>query len=340
MDPMTIGGSRSGAGDKTICLAVSPALKAMGVKNRCRVFEIPPGIDYIMAEPRMQKYIDYSAEIYGIYLRYISKDDIHVYSVDEAFLDVSPYLSAYGMTARETGKMLMKEIRKELGIRATCGIGTNLYLTKIALDILAKHAPDFFGELDGDSYQEQLWNHRPLTDFGGLGEDGFKLQNIGIDTMKAGPTDGLSVFHFSVSMPNFCTIMPGAENRLRMQDIKNYRAETTSRTSGQVLMRDYSYEEGKLILKEMVDQLCLQLTKDHQKDSIHDCVHRVFQQVAGTACTGGCFSFRAHRFFRKVDCGNDSGYTKVVNPGHSHSAIQHLLQSPAIRRIVYPVNVG
>ena len=121
--------------DKTICLAVSPALKAMGVKNRCRVFEIPPEIDYIMAEPRMQKYIDYSAEIYGIYLRYISKDDIHVYSVDEAFLDVTPYLSAYGMTARETGKMLMGEIRKELGIRATCGIGTNLYLTKIALDI-------------------------------------------------------------------------------------------------------------------------------------------------------------------------------------------------------------
>ena len=171
--------------DKTICLAVSPALKAMGVKNRCRVFEIPPGIDYIMAEPRMQKYIDYSAEIYGIYLRYISKDDIHVYSVDEAFLDVSPYLSAYGMTARETGKMLMGEIRKELGIRATCGIGTNLYLTKIALDILAKHAPDFIGELDEESYRRQLWNHRPLTDFWRIGrKTASKLQNIGIDSMR------------------------------------------------------------------------------------------------------------------------------------------------------------
>ena len=169
-----------------------------------------------MAEPRMQKYIDYSAEIYGIYLRYISKDDIHVYSVDEAFLDVSPYLSAYGMTARETGKMLMKEIRKELGIQATCGIGTNLYLTKIALDILAKNAPDFIGELDEDSYRRQLWNHRPLTDFWRIGnKTASKLQNIGIDTMrKLAHTDVDYLYSISVSMPNFCTIMPGAENRL------------------------------------------------------------------------------------------------------------------------------
>lgn len=253
--------------DKTICLAVSPALKAMGVKNRCRVFEIPPGIDYIMAEPRMQKYIDYSAEIYGIYLRYISKDDIHVYSVDEAFLDVSPYLSAYGMTARETGKMLMKEIRKELGIRATCGIGTNLYLTKIALDILAKHAPDFIGELDEGSYRRQLWNHRPLTDFWRIGrKTASKLQNIGIDTMrKLAHTDVDYLYSiFGIDAELLYDHAWGREP-VTMQDIKNYRAETTSRTSGQVLMRDYSYEEGKLILKEMVDQLCLQLTKDHQK---------------------------------------------------------------------------
>ena len=231
--------------DKTICLAVSPALKAMGVKNRCRVFEIPPGIDYIMAEPRMQKYIDYSAEIYGIYLRYISKDDIHVYSVDEAFLDVSPYLSAYGMTARETGKMLMKEIRKELGIQATCGIGTNLYLTKIALDILAKNAPDFIGELDEDSYRRQLWNHRPLTDFWRIGnKTASKLQNIGIDTMrKLAHTDVDYLYSiFGIDAGLLYDHAWGREP-VTMQDIKNYRAETTSRTSGQVLMRDYSYEE-------------------------------------------------------------------------------------------------
>ena len=111
--------------DKTICLAVSPAMKALGVRNRCRVFEIPKNIDYIMAVPRMQKYLDYSAEVYGIYLKYISKDDIHVYSVDEAFMDVTEYLNLYYMTARQLGQQIMDDIDKTLNIRATCGIGSN-----------------------------------------------------------------------------------------------------------------------------------------------------------------------------------------------------------------------
>ena len=123
--------------DKTICLAVSPSMKALGVRNRCRVFEIPKNIQYIMAEPRMQKYIDYAARIYGIYLRYISKDDIHVYSIDEAFLDVTSYLRHYHLSPKEMAIMLMNKITEEVGVRATCGIGTNLYLAKIALDITA-----------------------------------------------------------------------------------------------------------------------------------------------------------------------------------------------------------
>ena len=163
--------------------------------------------------------------------------------------------------------MLMEEIRKELGIRATCGIGTNLYLTKIALDILAKHAPDFIGELDEESYRRQLWDHRPLTDFWRIGrKTASKLQNIGIDTMgKLAHTDVNYLYSiFGIDAELLYDHAWGREP-VTMQDIKNYRAETTSRTSGQVLMRDYSYEEGKLILKEMVDQLCLQLTKDRQK---------------------------------------------------------------------------
>ena len=155
--------------EKTICLAVSPAMKALGVKNRCRVFEIPKGIDYIMAQPRMQLYIDYSAKIYGIYLKYISKEDIHVYSIDEVFMDVTEYLSLYGMTAKELGIRIMQDIFDTVGIRATCGIGTNLYLAKIALDITAKHAKDFIGELDEESYKRTLWHHRPLTDFWRVG---------------------------------------------------------------------------------------------------------------------------------------------------------------------------
>ena len=131
---------------KTICLAVSPALKAQGVSGRARVFEIPDTLDYIMAPPRMAKYVEYSAWIYSIYLRYFSKDDIHVYSIDEAFMDVTGYLALYDCTARELGERIRAEVLDEVGIPATCGIGPNLYLAKLALDITAKHSPDFFGE--------------------------------------------------------------------------------------------------------------------------------------------------------------------------------------------------
>ena len=125
----------------TLCLAITPAMKKLGIKNRCRLGEIPPSIQYITAPPRMQKYIDYSAEIYSIYLHYIAKEDIHVYSVDEAFMDVTPYLSLYRVSARELGLRIMQEIYDRTGIRSACGVGSNLYLAKIALDITAKPSP-------------------------------------------------------------------------------------------------------------------------------------------------------------------------------------------------------
>ena len=155
--------------EKTICLAVSPALKQMGVPNRCRVFQIPKEIPYKMAPPRMQLYIDYAAEIYGVYLKYIAKEDIQVYSIDEAFLDVTDYLHLYQMTAVELGRKIMQDILDTTKIPAACGVGTNLYLAKVALDILAKHETDRIAYLDEARYREKLWKHKPLTDFWRVG---------------------------------------------------------------------------------------------------------------------------------------------------------------------------
>ena len=187
LDPMTtnlvVADPERGGG--TLCLAISPSMKKLGVKNRCRVYEIPGNIEYITAPPRMQLYIDYMARIYSVYLDYISPDDIHVYSIDEAFLYISPYLRKYDMSPREMAQFLMDRVSMEVGVRATCGIGTNLYLTKIALDIISKHAPDFIGYLDEKLYIEKLWNHRPLTDFWRIGPGiQARLARIGIHDME------------------------------------------------------------------------------------------------------------------------------------------------------------
>lgn len=249
--------------EKTICLAITPAMKALGIKNRCRVFEIPQGIDYITAPPRMQKYIDYSAEIYGIYLKYISKEDIHVYSIDEVFMDVTDYLPLYHMTARQLGQQIMSDVYDSLGIRATCGIGSNLYLCKVALDITAKHSPDFIGELDEQSYQKTLWNHRPLTDFWRVGAGTVnRLASVGIMTMGdiAHADEDLLYHLFGVDAELLIDHAWGRES-CTMKDIKEYKAQNNGLSSGQVLMRDYSFEEGRIVVKEMMDLLCLDLVE-------------------------------------------------------------------------------
>lgn len=263
LDPMTTNlvvadPSRS---DKTICLAVSPSMKKLGVRNRCRVFEIPKSIKYIMAVPRMQKYIDYAANIYGIYLRYIAPEDIHVYSIDEAFIDVTPYLHKYKKTPKEMAEWFMGFIWKEIGIRATAGVGTNLYLTKIALDIISKHAPDFIGVLDEESYREQLWDHQPLTDFWRIGPGTARtLASLGIFTMRqiCAFDEDILYRRFGVDAELLIDHAWGRESTT-MADIKNYKPETKSLTQGQVLMRDYSFEEGRIVMREMVEQLALDL---------------------------------------------------------------------------------
>ncbi|MBQ8803852.1 MAG: Y-family DNA polymerase [Tyzzerella sp.] len=249
--------------EKTICLAVSPALKALGIPGRCRVFEIPQGIDYIMAPPRMQLYIDYAAEIYSIYLKYIAKEDIHVYSIDEVFMDVTDYLAMYQMTAKELGITIMQDVHRSTGITATCGIGTNLYLAKIALDITAKHVEDHIGILDEESYRKTLWNHRPLTDFWRVGKGIAKrLESQGIYTMGqlAKADEDMLYRMFGVDAELLIDHAWGRETTL-MSDIKAYKAKTNSISSGQVLSRDYNFEEGKLIAKEMADLLALELVE-------------------------------------------------------------------------------
>lgn len=252
--------------DKTICLAVSPSLKAKGVKNRCRLFEIPKNLDYIIAPPRMQKYINYAARIYGVYLRYLSKDDIYVYSIDEAFLDVTDYLKLYQKTPREMAKFLMDEVEKRVGVRATAGVGTNLYLAKIALDIIAKHAKDFIGELDEKSYQEKLWTHRPLTDFWRVGPGiARKLASHRIFTMgDLARADEDTLYRlFGVDAELLIDHAWGREP-VTIADIKKYHSKEHSYSSGQVLPRDYSAKETALIVREMTRELCLRLTREHK----------------------------------------------------------------------------
>ncbi len=257
--------------DRTVCLAVSPSMKALGVPGRCRVYEIPPGIDYIMAPPRMQLYLDYSAEIYGIYLKYIAKEDIHPYSIDEVFMDVTEYLPMYQMSAEALTRTIVKDVYLMTGITATAGIGTNLYLAKIAMDILAKHMEvskglqqgiEFpIGILDERSYQKKLWDHKPLTDFWRIGvQTARKLGHMGIFTMEelAHADEQLLYRAFGVDAELLIDHAWGREST-KMADIKKYKPKSNSISSSQVLWCDYNFEDGELILKEMAESLCLEL---------------------------------------------------------------------------------
>lgn len=267
LDPMT---ALLAVADKerskgTICLAITPAMKALGIKNRCRIYEIPKHLNYIVAPPRMKRYIDISADIYGIYLSYVAKEDIHVYSIDESFLDVTTYLSLYGISAHDLALRIMGDIRGKLGLRATCGIGTNMYLAKVALDILAKHSPDYIAELTEETFKEQLWAHRPLTDFWRIGPGTQRrLNSLGMYTQG-----DIAIFPEKLLYKNFGVLAEylidhsWGREPCTMQEIKNYRTRSKSLSCGQVLMRDYSFEEALIIVKEMADELSLDMVAAH-----------------------------------------------------------------------------
>ena len=250
-------------GNGTICLAISPAMKALGVKNRCRLYEIPKGIKYITAMPHMKKYIKYNGDIYDIYLDYIDPQDIHVYSIDEAFLDVTDYLRIYHKSPRQFAKQLINEIAERTHIPSTVGIGTNLYLAKIALDIDAKKRADHIGWLNEDLYQEKLWHHRPLTDFWQIGRGiELRLQKLGIHDMAgiAKADESWMYKEFGINAELLIDHAWGRET-CTIADIKAHHSKTKSISSSQILFADYSYEKAKLVLKEMVFDACQKMMR-------------------------------------------------------------------------------
>ena len=246
---------------KTICLAISPAMKKLGIRNRCRVFEIPENLEYIMAPPRMQRYIDVSADIYAIYLKYVAKEDIYAYSIDEVFLDVSDYLSMYQMSAAQLADMITADVLQQTGITATCGIGTNMYLAKVALDISAKHIKGNVAFLNEDIYKKTLWDHRPITDFWRVGAGIAKrLERHGMYTMRDIAMAKEDVLYSLIGVDAELLIDHAwGKEPTTIAEIKAYKPKHNCLTSGQVLCSERSHEEGKLIVKEMVDLLCLEL---------------------------------------------------------------------------------
>ena len=268
--------------DKTICLAVSPALKAYGVPGRPRLFEVYERlrevkartgreVDFLIARPRMGRYVDVSAKIYAIYLRFVSPEDIHVYSIDEVFIDASKYLRPGGITARELAMRMIRKVLAETGITATAGVGTNLYLAKIAMDIVAKKAkPDADGvriaELDEAGFRRKLWDHLPLTDFWQTGPGTVaRLARLGVYTMgdlaRLSLRDEAPLYRaFGVNAELLIDHAWGKES-CTMADIKAYRPSETSLSTGQVLARPYTFEEARLVVREMAEELTMELTQ-------------------------------------------------------------------------------
>ena len=245
----------------TVCLAISPHMKERGIRNRCRMWEIPKYVKPIIAKPRMILYMKYSAKIYKIFLKYISKDDIHVYSIDEAFLDITNYLSMYKKTPVELAKIIMKDIFDTTGITATCGIGTNLYLTKIALDITAKHVDSHIGYLNEQKFKRELWHHTPLTDFWGIGTGiENRLHKLHLkDMYDIAHCDEKKLYkEFGINARLIIDHAKGIET-CTIKDIKKYKPKSKSISNTQVLFRNYKFKEAKIVLTEMIDNLVLEL---------------------------------------------------------------------------------
>jgi len=254
-----------------ICLAITPAMKMLGIKNRCRIYEIPSNVKYITALPRMNKYIEYSANIYAIYLKYIAKEDIYPYSIDECFLDVTNYLNTYNMNGMQLAKKIMKDVFDTLGITATCGIGTNMYLAKVALDIMSKHSPTNIGWLNEERYKKELWHYKPLTDFWQIGVGiERRLNKLGLhDMYDIAHCDEKKLYkEFGINAEFLIDHSKGIEP-CTIKDIKEYKPKSNSISNSQILFKDYNYNDTKLIVKEMVELLSQQLV---QKNLATDCI--------------------------------------------------------------------
>lgn len=250
-------------GKNALCLAITPKMKAQGIRNRCRLSEIPNTVKYEIAMPRMQLYIEYAADIYGLYLNHFDPQDIHVYSIDESFIDVTGYLLSLHSDPVSLAKRLMNEIADKLHIPSTAGIGTNLFLAKIALDITAKHAKDHIGVLDEESFIRTLWDHTPITDFWMIADGtARKLERYGITTLRgitAAP-EALLYKAFGVNAELLIDHAWGREDCL-ISDIKQYKSKTKSVSFSQILPRDYSLAEARVVMQEMILNGCQELMR-------------------------------------------------------------------------------
>lgn len=341
--------------EKTICLAVSPALKAYGIPGRARLFEVvqrvaqvnrerlrhAPGhrftgassnaeelkrhpewaLDYIVAPPQMARYMAVSARIYQIYLQYVAPEDIHVYSIDEVMMDVTRYLSTYGLTARELTVRMIRHVLRETGITATAGIGTNLFLCKVAMDVEAKRcAPDRDGvrmaELNERTFREKLWSHRPLTDFWRVGAgyakklEAHRMYTLG-DVARRSLTDEEQLYRlFGVNAELLIDHAWGVET-CTLADIKRYRPESSSVGAGQVLQCPYPFDRARVILREMTDALALSLldkkvttahlevTVGYDRENLEDpALRRAYQGAVVTDGYGRALPKQAHGVVR------------------------------------------
>ena len=249
-------------GKGTICLAISPKMKSLGVKNRCRLFEIEIK-DFIIAKPQMKKYIEFSADIYGVLLKLFDKKDIFVYSIDECFIDVTSYLKFFKIDKFKLAQKVIFSIKEETGIPAAVGIGTNLFLAKVALDICAKKQKDFVAFLDEELFKKYLWHHRPLIDFWKISTgissrlakfaiyDMFALAHFNYNSLKR---------EFGINAELLFDHAWGKES-CTIADIKSYERKSHSLSSNQVLSKPYFYDDAFLVLKEMVENLCLDMTR-------------------------------------------------------------------------------
>ena len=252
-------------GDGAITLAATPAIKRLGVKSRGRIYEIPKNIEYITATPRMSLYMEYSARIYKTILKYICKDDIYVYSIDECFIDATPYLNLYKLKIRDLAKLIIKDIYNTTSITATCGIGTNMFLCKVALDICAKHKSDNIAYLDEDIFKQTLWHHRPLTDFWMIGKGSeARLNALGIkDLYDLAHYDEKILYKvFGINAKTLIDHANGKEDTT-IADIKAYKPKSNSLSNSQILFEDYNYKDAYIVLKEMVETNVLELTSKH-----------------------------------------------------------------------------
>ena len=304
-------------GGGAITLAATPAIKKLGVSSRGRIFEIDPKIEYMITLPRMHLYMEYSCKVYKIFLEFIAKEDIHVYSIDESFLDITNYLKLYQVNAKELAKKILDRIYEKTGLIATVGIGTNLYLAKIAMDVSAKHNADRIAYLNEDLYRQTLWHHTPMTDFWMLGNGTERrLHKLGIYDMYDLSQFPIEILYkeFGVNAEYIIDHAWGKEPTT-IQDIKNYKSKQHSISNSQILFEDYSYKNAFVVMKEMVDQNVLTLTEKHlvtKQISLmigysKDCIKPSCGSCKITNCTNS-YSILLEEFKRL--------YIRIVNPNY------------------------